>query len=188
MSGNNLGYAAIRLCRTCAVSGNPGTIPHLSSYAMSGTDFGYHPTLSLYPHFVLTWVIFALHPCLVLTSGILLRAPCLVLTRAMLLRGPYRSTARSTRLLHYEPRYATTPPIPYAPSSPIPYAPTPPIRSTDKSTACQYAVCPYLVPKTLHFDRSHALIVMQFIPPPHKILRKCFMAGERISTFAKVCS
>mmetsp|Transcript_58007 Transcript_58007/g.136469 ORF Transcript_58007/g.136469 Transcript_58007/m.136469 type:complete len:913 (-) Transcript_58007:64-2802(-) len=49
----------------------------------------------------------------------------------------------------------------------------------------QYAVCPYLVPKTLHFDRSHALIVMQFIPPPHKILRKCFMAGERISTFAK---
>jgi 5-methylthioribose kinase len=36
----------------------------------------------------------------------------------------------------------------------------------------------------MHFDKRNALIVMRYIEPPHIILRKSLIAGERVSSFA----
>ena len=36
----------------------------------------------------------------------------------------------------------------------------------------QHSLCPEHVPAVYHFDAQNALIVMQYLPPPHVILRK----------------
>ncbi len=36
----------------------------------------------------------------------------------------------------------------------------------------QHSLCPEHVPALYHFDAQNALIVMQYLPPPHVILRK----------------
>ena len=36
----------------------------------------------------------------------------------------------------------------------------------------QHRLCPEHVPAVYHFDAKNALIVMQYLPPPHVILRK----------------
>lgn len=36
----------------------------------------------------------------------------------------------------------------------------------------QHRLCPEHVPAVYHFDAQNALIVMQYLPPPHVILRK----------------
>ena len=36
----------------------------------------------------------------------------------------------------------------------------------------QHRLCPQHVPAVYHFDAKNALIVMQYLPPPHVILRK----------------
>jgi len=53
-----------------------------------------------------------------------------------------------------------------------------------KALVIQKKLCPELVPEVYLFDQSKALIVMKFVPPPHLILRKHLIAGERLSTMA----
>jgi len=48
----------------------------------------------------------------------------------------------------------------------------------------QRRVSPSFVPEVYFFSRSNALLVMQYVPPPHIILRKAFLQGLRYSTFA----
>ena len=48
----------------------------------------------------------------------------------------------------------------------------------------QRRLAPSYVPEVFFFSRSNALLVMQYIPPPHIILRKAFLQGHRYSTFA----
>ena len=37
--------------------------------------------------------------------------------------------------------------------------------------------CPEHVPKLHHFDATMALLVMDYLPPPHDILRSALVAG-----------
>ena len=46
-------------------------------------------------------------------------------------------------------------------------------------------LCPEHVPRVFHFDRDLAAIVMRYIEPPHLILRKALVKGERFSTVAR---
>ena len=39
----------------------------------------------------------------------------------------------------------------------------------------QHSLCPEHVPAIYHFDAKNALIVMQYLPPPHVILRKAIV-------------
>lgn len=39
----------------------------------------------------------------------------------------------------------------------------------------QHSLCPEHVPALYHFDAQNALIVMQYLPPPHVILRKAIV-------------
>ncbi|DBA92693.1 TPA: hypothetical protein ACH3X1_002903 [Trebouxia sp. C0004] len=41
----------------------------------------------------------------------------------------------------------------------------------------QHSLCPEHVPALYHFDAQNALIVMQYLPPPHVILRKAIVQG-----------
>eukprot|EP00605_Chrysophyceae_sp_TOSAG23-4_P003002 GSChrysophyteH1.ASY1.ANO1.3307.1 assembled CDS len=45
--------------------------------------------------------------------------------------------------------------------------------------------CPNLVPEVFHFDQNLAIIIMQYIAPPHLILRKAFIAGMKFPLFAE---
>ena len=48
----------------------------------------------------------------------------------------------------------------------------------------QHQLCPNNVPEVYHFDKKNALIAMYFVPEPHLILRKAFITGVKISSFA----
>jgi 5-methylthioribose kinase len=48
----------------------------------------------------------------------------------------------------------------------------------------QRNLCPENVPSIFHFNKSMALIIMEYVKPPHLILRKHFIAGTKLS-FAK---
>ncbi|DBB14334.1 TPA: hypothetical protein ACH3X3_004644 [Trebouxia sp. C0006] len=41
----------------------------------------------------------------------------------------------------------------------------------------QHSLCPEHVPALYHFDAQNALIVMQYLPPPHVILRRAIVQG-----------
>lgn len=41
------------------------------------------------------------------------------------------------------------------------------------------------VPKIFHFDHAKALMAMEYVPPPHIILRKALIANQRLSTVAR---
>ena len=45
-------------------------------------------------------------------------------------------------------------------------------------------LCPQHVPEVYHYDQQHALIVMQYLAPPHVILRKvrCMASNLRSCT------
>ena len=60
-------------------------------------------------------------------------------------------------------------------------------RATFENNAlmAQRALCPNLVPEVYVFDSAKALIVMRFVEPPHLILRKALIAGQRIYSFAE---
>ena len=46
----------------------------------------------------------------------------------------------------------------------------------------QHSLCPEHVPAIYHFDPKNALIVMQYLPPPHVILRKAIVQASLSST------
>lgn len=48
------------------------------------------------------------------------------------------------------------------------------------------SLCPDLVPRVLHFEESLALLVVEYIPPPHIILRKALIAKSRIRCYKDV--
>jgi len=48
----------------------------------------------------------------------------------------------------------------------------------------QRLLCAEHVPEVFYFDAVRALLVMEFVPPPNIILRKTFIEGLRLSTFA----
>ena len=47
-------------------------------------------------------------------------------------------------------------------------------------------ICPDLVPRVLHFEETLALLVVQFIPPPHIILRRALISKSRVPCFKHV--
>lgn len=53
-----------------------------------------------------------------------------------------------------------------------------------KALVEQRTLCEQYTPEVYHFDASKALIVMRFVEEPHLILRKAFIAGMEISTWA----
>ena len=48
----------------------------------------------------------------------------------------------------------------------------------------QRGLCEQYTPEVYHFDASKALIVMRYVEEPHIILRKAFIAGMEIATWA----
>jgi 5-methylthioribose kinase len=49
----------------------------------------------------------------------------------------------------------------------------------------QRRLCPQYVPEVYHFNKTLALIFMRFVEEPHLILRKAFIQGMRITSFAE---
>ena len=48
----------------------------------------------------------------------------------------------------------------------------------------QRQICPKHVPQVYHYNPILALLIMEFVPDPHMILRKAFIKGIRFTTFA----
>ena len=62
------------------------------------------------------------------------------------------------------------------------------VRIESAVLAEQARHCPTHIPTLHHTDLPQCLIVMQFIPPPHAILRKGFIAGTTYPLLADHCS
>ena len=47
--------------------------------------------------------------------------------------------------------------------------------------------CPEHVPRLHHYDSSMALLVMEYLPPPHDILRRALVAGGCMQLHLPLC-
>lgn len=53
-----------------------------------------------------------------------------------------------------------------------------------KALFAEHSFCPDLVPEVYHFDATLFIIVMEFIPPPHIILRKSLIQQQKLASVA----
>jgi 5-methylthioribose kinase len=49
-----------------------------------------------------------------------------------------------------------------------------------KALIAHGSICPELTPKVLHFEEAYALMILEYIPPPHIILRRALIAQHKV--------